>query len=54
LTANNGLPEGVGADIINECILYNSSARIEKDADGKRQVLGNVTEAALINYLIST
>jgi len=53
LTVEDNIPEGVGADIINQCIMFNSSARIEKDATGQRKVLGNVTECGLINYLIS-
>jgi len=46
------IPETVDQSLVAHCVLFNCSARIERDDNNKRKVLGNVSEVGLINYLI--
>lgn len=40
------------ADIMKESILFNCSARIEKNEQGRIETKGNVTEQGIINYFL--
>lgn len=51
-TADTTFESGFDSNLINQCILHNSSARVEIK-DGKRVSLGNVSECALINFLFT-
>ena len=49
---NPALQNSAISELVQQCILFNSTATIEEKDDGSKETIGNVTEVGMINYLV--